>query len=335
MLRKLLKSILKKNSEKITSATVSPEFNFHYPDKREFKNHSEVSSYNFTKKNPTDLLIGAISGYDYSQIQYFVNSLERSGFTGEKVLITYDASFDTVDKLIEKGFQIVTFAENPVEKKFYYPLEGFRHKDTSIDRFYQLWRYLQLHSNTYRFVISMDVRDVIFQLNPSAWLEENLGSKKINVGSECIPEEWNLEMIEESYGPLVHQMMENVTTMNAGTIAGHAEAIKDLALNVFLCSQHNRIPFTDQAALNILLSMEAYKTITKFNNFDEDWACQGGIIGIPRYKKFLESHQDSSPPVLNNEWVITPSGNRYCIVHQYDRIPEWKSVLQRKYAREK
>jgi len=331
MIRKLLKSILKKNRVKITSAAASPPFNFHYPENSEVKNQPDGFSFKSTIKTKPDLLIGAISGYDYGQIQYFVNSLDQSGFTGIKVIIVYEASFDTVNMLVAKGFQVLTFAENSSEKKFFYPLEGFRHTDTSIDRFYQIWRYLQLYSDDYRFVISMDVRDVIFQSNPSTWLEKNLGSKKINVGSECIPEEWNLEMIQESYGPLVHQMMENVTTMNAGTIAGHADAIKDLSLNVFLCSQHNNIPYTDQAALNIILSGEAYKSITKFNKFEEDWACQGGIIGLPKYKKYLESHPDSSPPFLDNEWVITPSGKRYCIVHQYDKIPEWRAVLQHKY----
>lgn len=326
MIRKFIRKLLPPQNEKITSAAKSPPFHFHYPE-----NSQQVKSSSSSSQNKPDLLIGAISGYNYSQIKYWVNSLNQSGFTGNKVIIAYDVSYDTVDKLTQKGFQVVTFAENSSERRFFYPLNGFRHQDTSIDRFYQIWRFLQLYSDNYRYMISMDVKDIIFQSNPSMWLENNLGDMKINVGSECIPESWNLDVTHESYGPIVHQKMEKITTMNAGTIAGRAKYMKDLTLNVFLCSQHNIIPYTDQAALNILLTMEPYKSITRFNRFEDDWACQSGVKELPEYRTFLESNPTSSPPKIDGDWVVTPSGSRYCIVHQYDRIPEWREILQKKY----
>lgn len=282
-----------------------------------------------------DLVIGAISGYTFTDVQYWVNSLDRSGFSGEKVVIVYDASFETVDELIRREYRVVTFAEHQRKRRYCYPVKGFRHEDTSIDRFYQVWRYLRMHPGHYRYVVSVDVRDVVFQSDPSSWLEEHLDGMKINVGSEGIQvshEPWNSEVILKCYGPIVHEHLSQLTSFNAGTIGGDADTLRDLSLNVFLSSYRNPITYTDQSALNILLSLEPYRSVTRFNRADEDWACQAATAADPVYRASHGSRLLSPPPLLRGDSVCTPSGSPYCLVHQYDRIPEWKEVLERKYS---
>jgi hypothetical protein len=281
-----------------------------------------------------DLVIGSISGYSFDDLQWWVNSLNRSGFSGDKVIIVYDASFDTVTRLSECGVRVATFAEDARKRRFHYPVKGMRHEDVSIDRFYQLWRYLHLHGADHRFVTAVDVRDVIFQNNPSDWLETHLGDMQINVGSEAIrieDEPWNSEVILASYGPDIHGHMSRRVTWNAGTIAGRSDAIRDLALNIHMCSRHNAISYTDQAALNILLSLEPYRSITRFNDASADWACQAATAADPEYRAIHESRLLAPPPVLDGDCVRSPAGSAYCLVHQYDRIPEWKERLQQKY----
>ena len=39
-----------------------------------------------------DLVIGGIGGYEFHQIQNWVNSLNKSGFTGDKILISYGST---------------------------------------------------------------------------------------------------------------------------------------------------------------------------------------------------------------------------------------------------
>jgi hypothetical protein len=283
-----------------------------------------------------DLVIGAVSGYGFDDMRYWVNSLARSGFSGERVVIAYAADFDTVDELTDRGHRVVTFAEDGKRRRFFYPVRGFRHEDTSIDRFYQIWRFLQMDPHGYRFVAPVDVRDVIFQRNPSTWLEEHLGDMKINVGSEGVPiadEPWNSEVVLESYGRSVHAHMGRRETYNAGTIAGRYQVMKDLALNVFLCARLNRISYTDQAALNVLLSLEPYRSITRFNRADDDWACQvGATLARPDGPEPRAHEPDVPPPVLDGDQVRTASGSLYCMVHQYDRIADWKARLERRYA---
>jgi hypothetical protein len=36
-------------------------------------------------------------------------------------------------------------------------------------------------------------------------------------------------------------------------------------------------------------------------------------------------------PKLENNKVVTSTGIEYTIVHQYDRNPEWKKVIEAKY----
>lgn len=282
-----------------------------------------------------DLVIGAISGYGFEDIECWVNSLDSSGFSGDRIVIVYSADFDTVDELVDRGYVVVTYAEEGRRRRFSYPVKGFRHEDVSIDRFYQVWRLLQTVPADYRFVIPVDVRDVVFQRDPSAWLEENLGEKQINVGSEGIlvaDEPWNSEVLLESYGRPVHEHVASRTACNAGTIAGRSGAIGDLALNVFLCSRLNRTSYTDQAALNVLLSLEPYGSITRFNAAGDDWACQAATMADPDYRAARGSKVVAAPPVLEGDEVRTPSGGLYCLVHQYDRIEAWKERLQGRYA---
>lgn len=283
-----------------------------------------------------DLLMGAVSGYSFQDIQYWVNSLEQSGYRGRALILAYSATYDLVDRLLERGVDVVTFGEEARRRRFAFPRKGFRHEDTSIDRFYQMWRFLRSQKEDFRHVLAIDVRDVVFQRDPCEWLEENLGAMKINVGSEGYrlgEEPWNSEVVLESYGAEVHGNVASREVYNAGTIAGRGDVMKDLALNVFLCSRHNSIPYTDQPALNILLSLEPYRSITRFNRPDDDWACQAATTAAG--SDYLAMQGNPTPawtPGFDGEYVYARDGKKYCIVHQYDRVPEWKRRLQSKYT---
>jgi hypothetical protein len=285
--------------------------------------------------DPRDLVMGAVSGYSYQDIQYWVNSLTASGYDGRSLIIAYSATYELVDRLLDRGVEVVTFGEDPRRRRFMFPRKGFTHDDTSIDRFYQMWRVLQREEEAFRYVLAIDVRDVVFQRDPCTWLDANLGEKQINVGSEgttLADEAWNSEVVMKSYGPTVHDNVARREVYNAGTIAGRGAVMKDLALNVFLSSRHNRIPYTDQAALNILLSLEPYRSITLFNRPDVDWACQAATIAAD--SEYLATQGKPAPawtPVFDGDHVLARNGEKYCIVHQYDRVPEWKARLQSKY----
>ena len=45
-----------------------------------------------------DVVIGCITNYTFEHIKLFVNSIDRSGFKGHKVMIVYNVPFSTVDE---------------------------------------------------------------------------------------------------------------------------------------------------------------------------------------------------------------------------------------------
>ena len=56
-----------------------------------------------------DLIIGCSTNYDWSKLKYWINSINMSGFKGEKVLILMNCDRDTAQKVQEAGFKIVGF----------------------------------------------------------------------------------------------------------------------------------------------------------------------------------------------------------------------------------
>ena len=61
-----------------------------------------------------DIVIGSITGYDFDKIKQWVNSLDRSGFTGTKAMICYNVSYETVEELVKR----IVFLKFKVEALF-------------------------------------------------------------------------------------------------------------------------------------------------------------------------------------------------------------------------
>ena len=49
---------------------------------------------------------------------------------------------------------------------------------------------------------------------------------------------------------------------------------------------------------------------------------------IEQFKPFLLEPS----PVLKGDVVTTSTGIEYYIVHQYDRVPEWRKIIEEKYG---
>ena len=216
-----------------------------------------------------DIVIGAITGYSFDKIKPWVNSLDQSGFDGVKAMLCYNIDYDVAEELVKRNYTILTFGRNEQERKFEYNREF----SIVVERFLHLWYFLKKLEGEYRYVITTDVKDVVFQTNPSKWLEKNIGDKKINVACESIHyknEEWGNHNLFKSFGALLYDVNKDNLIFNAGTLSGCYDTIVDLFLNIFMwCNTTNHYieggGGPDQAALNIILNMKPYKDITKFS----------------------------------------------------------------------
>ena len=282
-----------------------------------------------------DIVIGCITGYDFDKIKPWVNSLDTCGFDGVKAMICYDIDYETVEELTKRKYTILAFNRDEENKKFFYGKENF---SIVVDRFLHLWYFLKKFEGEYRYVVTTDVKDVIFQTDPIKWLEQNIGDKQINVACESIHyrnESWGKNNLIKSFGPYLYEHCEKNLIYNAGTISGKFDTMLDLFLNVFMLCQGTTAHVEggggpDQAALNILLNMKSYKDITNFAMSEDGYAAQLGTTGPQVQDRFGEFLVEKCP-IMKDNLVCTSEGVPFSIVHQYDRVPEWRDVIEKKY----
>lgn len=284
-----------------------------------------------------DVVIGAITDYSFDKIKYWVNSLDRSGFDGVKAMLCYNIDYEVAEELTKRGYTIFALGNNEEERR----LEYKKDFNICLERFIHLWYFLKRmqESGQYRYVISTDVRDVVFQTNPSEWLENNMGDKKINVACESLTyerEPWGQNNMMLSFGSLIYDKMRTLPIYNAGTVSGEIGALSDLFLNIFMScgGAPARVPGgggPDQAALNILLSTEPYKSITNFAMSEDGYAAQLGTTKDPNKIESFRPYLLEEEPIMVDGVVCTSKGVPFSIVHQYDRVPEWREIIEKKY----
>jgi hypothetical protein len=281
-----------------------------------------------------DIVVGCITGYNFDKIKPWVNSLDRSGFTGTKAMICYNVDYETVDELVKRDYTILAFKKNDQEKRFEYKPQF----SIVVERFYHLWYFLKQLKGQYRYIITTDVKDVIFQSNPSTWLENNIKDKKINVACESIrykDEDWGNNNLLKSFGQLIHDHNKDNLIYNAGTISGEFDTMLDVFLNIYLLCNGSS-PFIDggggpdQAALNVLLNMKSYKDITNFAMSEDGYAAQLGTTGPQIHGKYADKLVEKTPKLVYDN-VCTSDGTPFALVHQYDRVPEWNELIGKKY----
>jgi hypothetical protein len=275
-----------------------------------------------------DLIVGCSTNYDWSKLKYWVNSINASGFEGDKVLILMNCDKDTVQKITDAGFSIIAFNQD-ANGNLTYQSQLMVH----VERFVHIYKLLK--DNQYRFVITTDVKDVIFQKNPSVWLENNLTDKENLVfASESIKykdEPWGRENLTQCYGQGIYEDFKNNTIFNVGVLAGRGYAMRDLVLQLFLNCINRPIPIVDQAVFNVMISRHPYLDSSMYTTSETGWACQLGTTADPSKIDSFRSFLLEPSPKLEGDKVVTSEGIEYTIVHQYDRVPEWKKVIEEKY----
>lgn len=281
-----------------------------------------------------DVVISAVSSFEYPKLELWVNSLNSCGFKGKKIIVAFNISDDAVKKLTDNGIEVYLTSDkrNSTDTGFLYA-ENFTYQVPTVRHFVN-WFFLK-EKQDIRYVISTDCCDVIFQENPSEWLEKNLNGKKLNYGGEGLKykdESWGYQNINNAFGPIIQNYMKDTPIYNAGSMAGEHKTFVDFSLAVFLSIQNNKEPMPDQAGVNLLLSLEPYKSITKFNDHDTNWACQCGTTVDPRKINTFRPNLLCSEPIFEDGSVYNKNGEKYVLVHQYNRVPSWHDSFRKKYS---
>jgi len=269
-----------------------------------------------------DLVLGAVGGLGWDQIEVWAYSLVNCGFKGMGAMVVYDDNQQVIDNLRGMGFQV---------------MRGSLSGSIMVQRFVDFHDVIRTALDDIRYVVVADVRDVYFQSDPMAWLERNLTRPFLAV-SEAIThrdERWNRGNVEASFPFAAERLMDRCVYC-AGVMAGEAAAIADLMLAIGLVSRSSPVPTADQAAYNLLLDLEPYRGACQFTRSEDGFACQVETLANPaRYDEF-GPHLLEPRPVFGPDGMRTAGGKLYPIVHQYDRVPEYHrayvEMLNRKLA---
>lgn len=279
-----------------------------------------------------NLIIGAMTGYNFTQIKPWVRSINNCGFKGDKIMIVFEAVQDTIDMLVEEDFKVILCGEKKANVYTY-----MSRLTVHLERFLHIYLYLSEYWKDYKYVVTTDVKDLVFQLDPIAYLEKNLGNKKLVVGSESIryqDEPWGNQNLLETYGQFFHDRFKGNPIYNVGAFAGTSEYIKDICMNIFLNGINRNIVVCDQAVFNVMLNTQPYKDATLFCSQADGWACHAGTTADPaRIESFKPSLLEGEPRFsVEDGKVYTAGGDLFTIVHQYDRVPEWKKPIEARYG---
>jgi len=275
-----------------------------------------------------DLIIGAFKNYSYNTIKPWVESIRECGFEGDKVIVSIGSSESTNQKLADEGFHVLS-GESQSGSMFH------------MERFIHIYQFLKQNALNYRYVITTDVRDVIFQTNPIPYVEtildQNPLTKLIAVseGIKIKDESWNRENIIKSFGPYFYDDIKESEVLNVGTLVGTANHIRDLCGIIFQLSMNRADWVADQAAYNILMNWIPYNMITHISKLSEGFACNLHVTNKPDQLQEFGPYLLEERPIFEDGLVKDGKNKQpFAIVHQYDRVPEMLDFYKKKYQQD-
>ena len=289
------------------------------------------------------LIVGGATGYDWNKLKHWVNSINDSGFGGDVAIVASDITKETIEKLNENGINVSTYGNQTADGGF----KRHGNQAPHVERFFWIWNYLNNVEVDYEHVIVTDTRDVIFQDNPDTFLREYCKVRPIIASSEGLTvqnEPWNWENVNQTFGPFFgEKILKNTLILNVGVIAGKKSHVRDLMMMIFQMSLNRPIPIVDQAVFNFLISQEPYQSQTYRTNNDDAWAAQmgatiyaveagsGDLGQFGNKEKYLKDYIGDQPKIENG-MVFNSKNNPFIIVHQWDRVPQLKDVVEKKYG---
>ena len=295
-----------------------------------------------------DLIIGAAVGYTWDDLKYWINSIRKTDFDGDVVLVGTNLKSETINRLTNEGVILNLYGIRKENGDVDSPTNNAPH----VERFFYLWEYLRSTKEFYRYVITTDTRDVVFQRNPVKWLESNLQMYPFVCGSEGLRyknEPWGNQNLHDAFGPYFHNLLKDEYIYNVGVLAGKFSHMKGLLSFIFHMSVIRPIPVVDQAVFNMIINTEPWKLDTYFVTMEDDWTVHLGTT-IEAVKagsgdlgktlgdnptnllKYQLSYEDKQPVIDENGIVYNERKMPYTIVHQYDRILFLKNQIEKLYG---
>ena len=232
----------------------------------------------------TDLAIGFAANFDWAALEPYAVSLVRSGFTGKKVLFAQRLTADAAEKLRGLGFELIPI---PVIE-YSYPEITKGDFFAYVGRFLLIHRYLDDNPG-YRFVVCADTRDVIFQRDPTVWLERHIGDAGLVAASEHIyhqDQKGNTEWVMQNFKEVSPWMLRHLVYCS-GLISGRANYVRDLAMGIYLMGRtiSGTTWGADQPSYNAIMHQKAYAEVTYVPPMSDAYCLHLVVVAFEEYRK--------------------------------------------------
>ena len=262
-----------------------------------------------------NLIIGGFTNYGINQLKPWVVSAKEVAGDNDVVLVYGIASGETLEWLKDQGVKCYSMINTPGV-----PIH--------VLRFLSIYNYLFHNWKQYKYVVTTDVKDVIFQSDPFS----DLIGHKLVIASEGLKykdEPWGNENLYQAYGEYVYEEFKNNEIFNVGTFGGQSEYVKDMVFHIFTNGINRPIPIVDQAVFNVLINTQPFKDVVHKTN---KWAAELGTIMDPSKIEHFRPNLLIVEPFFEDGLLKDYTDNVFSIVHQYDRVPELKKFVQEKFG---
>jgi hypothetical protein len=294
-----------------------------------------------------NLIIAFSSNYEWKDLQYWVNSLQKTDYSGDIHIVSDNMTKKTIEKLSSKNIQLSLYGKQNDAGDFVAEHSIAPH----VNRFFYIWNTLNMMKDDYTNVVTTDIRDVIFQSDPMKWIDDNLIMHSIVASSEGMKykdEPWGNKNLHETFGPFYHNMLANNLIYNVGVIGGDFYTVRGLMSFIFQLSINRPIQIVDQAVYNYILNTEPFSQDTYFASNSDSWAVQLGttiqavqsgsgdlgqaFISSQENRDAYEKTYVDTPVYIEDGQVLSVNKTKYSIVHQWDRVPELAQKIQQLYG---
>jgi len=248
-----------------------------------------------------DTVLGYARGYDAHQVRPFLLSLQSTGFAGTVLMIADGGAAEESRRL-----GAVVHPTGPLRLKV--------HSD-------RLLRWEEVLAETpCDGVLMADTRDVIFQKDPSAHLPHEgfhafLEDASMTLGS-C---PYNSSWIREGYGEEGLMELGDYPISCVGTSCGDYESVlrylRVMVGEVKRIQPKTRLP-QDQAAHNAVIRRQVLPHI---------WANEKGEV-------YTVGYCPRGSVQIVEDQIVNRAGRVPTVVHQWDRHPNLKELVERKWS---
>ena len=260
------------------------------------------------KKN---LLIGAISNYNWEKIKIFFTSFKESKFQNcECIIYVSNMSQSTIDKIESSGCLILQ-----MPKKY----DG---EPIINARFAIYYDYLKENGDKYNLVFTADVRDVVFQRDVFQFYDSSKPFLGIALEDGYLTEQFNTKWLINGFGEDVYEAIKNERIICSGTVWGTPDKFGEYSKAVWENSKIDKsgTMTPEQGVTNYLIYYKKMFNDCLIKSFNNDGYVM--TIGLTDNKKI---RLDIKLNVLNFKGEVP------AIVHQYDRYPVLVKLINEKY----